>query len=73
MLHRGKITVRLASGLVICTSATSILLVFSLKFVFITGLSPLRCEVSLVHVEIILIVLVLLLFVSCVALNAIVY
>lgn len=69
MLHRRKMTARFASGLVIFSS---ILLVFSLKFVYIVGIYPLRCEVSLLHVKITLIVLVIL-FLFCIAFNCIVY
>ena len=67
--HREKMTVRLASFIV---TLGSILLIFILKFVYIVGLAPLRCEVWLVHVQIILIVLTIL-FVSCTALHFIVY
>ena len=67
--HREKMTVRLASVIV---TLGSILLIFILKFVYIVGLAPLRCEVWLVHAKIILIVLIIL-FVSCTALHFIVY
>ena len=67
--HREKMTVRLAS---VILTLGCILLIFVLKFVYIVGLAPLRCEVCLVHVQIILIVLTIL-FVSCTALHFIVY
>jgi hypothetical protein len=67
--HREKMTVRLASVIV---TLGSILLIFILKFVYIVGLAPLRCEVWLVHAKIILIVLIIM-FVSCTALHFIVY
>jgi hypothetical protein len=69
LLHREKMTVRFASVVIIFSS---ILTIFLLKFVYIVGLAPLRCELWLVHGEIILIVLTIL-FVLCTALNLIVY
>nr|CAH0103943.1 unnamed protein product [Daphnia galeata] len=69
LLHREKMTVRFASVVIIFSS---IFTVFLLKFVYIVGLAPLRCELWLVHGEIILIFLTIL-FVLCTALNLIVY
>ena len=69
LLHREKMTVRFASVVII---PSSIFTIFLLKFVYIFGLAPLRCEVRLVHTKIILIILSIL-FVLCTALNFIVY
>jgi hypothetical protein len=69
LLHREKMTVRFASVAIISSSTST---VFCLKFVYIVGLSPLRCEVWLVHAKIILVILTLL-FLLCTALNFIVY
>jgi hypothetical protein len=69
LLHREKMTVRFASVLIIFSS---ILTIFFLKFVYIVGLVPLRCEVRLFHTKIILLILSIL-FVMCTALNFIVY
>ena len=62
-------TVRFASVVIIFSS---IFTIFLLKFVYIVGLAPLRCEVWLVHTKIILLILSIL-FVLCTALNFIVY
>ena len=69
LLHREKMTVCLASCIV---SFTSILLVISLKFVYIFRLEPLRCVVWLVRVKMLLIILAVF-FVSCTSLNFVVY
>lgn len=69
IIYQGKMTVRLASVIVIFSS---ILLVFLLKFVYIFGLSPLRCEVYLVQVKISVIILVALLL-CCTVFNYVVY
>jgi hypothetical protein len=69
LLHREKMTVCLASC-VVCFS--SILLPFLLKFVYIFRLVPLRCVMWLVRVKILLAILAVL-FVSCTALNFVVY
>jgi dopamine receptor D1 len=69
LLHRKKMTVRLASAIVLLSST---LIVFLLKFIYIFDLVPLRCEVWLVHVKIVLIILIVM-FTSSIALNVIVY
>jgi hypothetical protein len=69
LLHREKVTVRLASGIV-CFS--SIFFVFIAKFVYIVGLVPLRCEMYAIHSKIIFVIIVGLL-VMCTVLNIIVY
>lgn len=69
LLHREKMTICLACFLV---SFTSILLAFSIKFVFIFRLAPLRCVVWLSRVKLLLVLLAVL-FVSCTALNFVVY
>lgn len=69
LLHREKMTVRLASGIVFLSS---ILIIFLAKFVYIVGLAPLRCEMYLVHNKIILLIVVFLL-ILCTGLNIIVY
>ncbi|EFX73329.1 hypothetical protein DAPPUDRAFT_325397 [Daphnia pulex] len=67
--HREKMTVRLACLAVVISSA---LIVFLLKFVYIAGLVPLRCQVLSVHSNILAAILVTL-FLSCIAMNFIVY
>jgi hypothetical protein len=69
LLHRKKMTVRLASVIVLLSST---LIVFLLKFIYIFDLAPLRCEVWLVHAKIILVILAVM-FASSVTLNVIVY
>jgi dopamine receptor D1 len=69
LLHRGKMTARLACASIV---ASSVFIVFSIKFVFIVGLGTIRCEMWLVHIKIITLILAIL-FVSCTALNVIVY
>ncbi|EFX73279.1 hypothetical protein DAPPUDRAFT_110002 [Daphnia pulex] len=69
LLHRGKMTARFASVVIIISS---VFIVFSIKFVFIVGLGTIRCEMWLVHIKIITLILAIL-FVSCTALNVIVY
>ena len=67
--HRDKMTVRLACPIVVISSA---LIVFLLKFVYITGIVPLRCEVLPIHSSILAGILVTL-FLLCIAMNFIVY
>jgi hypothetical protein len=62
-------TVRLASAIVLLSST---FIVFLLKFIYIFDLVPLRCEVWLIHVKIVLIILTVM-FASSIALNVIVY
>nr|CAH0103950.1 unnamed protein product [Daphnia galeata] len=69
LLHREKMTNRLACCLIV---TCSILTVFLLKFVYIVGLSILRCELLLLHVRITLIIFIVL-FVSCTAMNIVIY
>lgn len=69
LFHREKVTVRLASGIIFFSS---IFLTFLIKFVYIVGLAPLRCEVYLVHNKFIVLAVVVLL-VMCAGLNFIVY
>ena len=69
LLHREKMTNRLACCLVV---TCWILTVFLLKFVYIVGLGTLRCELLLLHVRITLI-LFMILFVSCTAMNIVIY
>jgi hypothetical protein len=70
LLHRDKMTVRLATITVIVSSLFVILL---LKFLFLARIiAPLRCEVCLLHVKIVLIILSVL-SVACTVMNFIVY
>ena len=69
LVHRQKMTGRLAWILVICSS---IFIVFSFKFVYIFRLAPLRCEVLILHTQIILIGLTIL-FVLSTAFNFILH
>jgi hypothetical protein len=69
LFHRKKMTVRLASAIVLLSST---FIVFLLKFIYIFDLVPLRCEVWLIHVKIVLIILTVM-FASSIALNVIVY
>jgi hypothetical protein len=69
LLHREKMTVRLASAILLMAAIS---LIFLLKFVYIARMSPLRCEIWLVHSKV-LAFTILLLFVSCILLNFIVY
>lgn len=69
LLHRGKLTVRFASVLMILSSIST---VFLMKFVYILRLGPLRCEMWLVHIKIMTAVLTVL-FVSCTVLTVIVH
>jgi dopamine receptor D1 len=69
LLHREKMTNRLACCLVV---TCSILTVFLLKFIYIVGLGTLRCEILLLHVKMTSTVFMIL-FVSCTAMNIIIY
>jgi hypothetical protein len=69
LLHRAKMTNRLAVYLIIICS---LLTVFLMKFVYIVRLGILRCEVWLVHTKINGVVLIIL-FTSCTVLNVIIY
>jgi hypothetical protein len=69
LLHREKMTVRLASAILLMAAIS---LIFLLKFVYIARMSPLRCEIWLVHSKV-LAFTILLLFVSCILLNFTVY
>ena len=67
--HREKMTVRLASVVMILSSSFT---VFFIKFIYIVGLSILRCEILLLHVKVTSIIFVFL-FVSCTAMNIVLY
>ena len=67
--HREKVTVRRVIYFLLFSSA---LLIFLLKFVYIFGFAPLRCEIWLVHATIAGWILIML-FISCVIINLIVY
>jgi hypothetical protein len=67
--HREKMTVRLACPIVVISSA---LIAFLLKFVYIAGLVPLRCQMLPIHSNILAAILITL-FLSCIAMNFIVY
>jgi dopamine receptor D1 len=69
LLHREKMTNRLACCLVV---TCSILTVFLFKFIYIVGLGILRCEILLLHAKVASIFFMIL-FVSCTALNIIIY
>nr|CAH0103954.1 unnamed protein product [Daphnia galeata] len=69
LLHRGKMTVRFASIVMILSS---IFTVFFLKFVYIVSLDILRCEILILHVQMTFILFTIL-FVSCTAMNIIIY
>jgi hypothetical protein len=69
MAHRDKMTVRLACAIVILSS---VFIVFLLKFVYVARLIPLRCDVQPIHSNILAAILVTL-FLSCIAMNVIVY
>jgi hypothetical protein len=69
LLHREKMTNRLACCLIV---TCSILTVFLFKFIYIVGLDILRCEILLFHVKMTLI-LFMILFVSCTAMNIVIY
>ena len=69
LLHRVKMTNRLACCLIVIGS---ILTVFLFKFVYIVRLGILRCEILLLHAKI-LSTLFIILFVSCMAMNIVVY
>ena len=62
-------TNRLACCLIV---TCSILTVFLFKFIYIVGLDILRCEILLFHVKMTLI-LFMILFVSCTAMNIVIY
>ena len=69
LMHRDKMTSRFAKvSIFVC----NIFLTFHLKFTYIMGLVPLGCEIWLVH-NIVLGLTMLILFVSCIILNLIVY
>lgn len=67
--YQEKMTVRLACNIIVIGT---ILIVFFLKIDYVIRLGTLRCEEWLVHANVIG-TIVILLFVSCVVLNAIVY
>ena len=67
LLHREKMTNRLA-----CCLTCSILTTFLLKFVYIVGLGILRCELLLLYVKMTSVIFTIL-FVSCTAMNIVVY
>ncbi|EFX73286.1 hypothetical protein DAPPUDRAFT_325486 [Daphnia pulex] len=69
LLHRRKMTTRLAGCLIITTSMVTI---FLIKFVYIVRLGTIRCEVWLVHVKVHSLILIIL-FTSCLLLNIIIY
>nr|CAH0103946.1 unnamed protein product [Daphnia galeata] len=69
LLHREKMTVRFASIVMILSS---IFTVFFLKFVYIVSLGILRCEILLLHIKMTSILFVFL-FVSCMAMNIVIY
>jgi dopamine receptor D1 len=70
LLHREKMNVRSAAVLIVIGS---LVVVFLLKFIFIVHIiAPLRCEVCLVHVKLVLIVLSVL-SLACTVFNFIVY
>ena len=65
LMHRAKMTNRLAGCLIItCSMITA----FLMKFVYIVRLGTLRCEVWLIHIKIIMTILIIL-FASCIVLN----
>jgi hypothetical protein len=69
LMHQNKMTSRFAkSTMIVC----NISLVFHLKFVYIMGLAPLRCEVWLVHITVVELT-ILILFVSYIILSVVVY
>jgi len=67
LLHRAKMTNRLAGCLII---TCSMLTVFLMKFVYIVRLGTLRCEVWLIHIKMVMTFLPIL-FTSCIVLNII--
>ena len=67
--HRKKVTVRLVVGALLLSL---VLVTFILKFVFIFRLAPIRCEILFVHVKVMGLTTVIL-FVSCIIANFIVY
>ena len=67
--HREKVTVRRVIYFLLFSSA---FLIFLLKFVYIFGFAPLRCEIWFVHATIAGWTLIIL-FISCVIINFIVY
>ncbi len=69
LLHRAKMTNRLAGCLIITCST---LTVFLMKFVYIVQLGSIRCEVWLVDIKVHAIILIIL-FSSCIVLNIIIY
>jgi dopamine receptor D1 len=69
LLHRKKMTTRLAGCLII---TCSLLTLFLMKFVYIVQLGTLHCEVWLVHVKMILVISIIL-FTSCVLFNMTIY
>jgi hypothetical protein len=69
LLHREKMTNRLACCLIV---TCSILTVFLFKFVYLVGLGILRCEIFLLHAKI-LSILFMILFVSCTTMNIVIY
>ncbi|EFX73287.1 hypothetical protein DAPPUDRAFT_253452 [Daphnia pulex] len=69
LLHRAKMTNRLAVYLILTCST---LTVFLMKFVYIVQLGTIRCEVWLAHVKMFVSVIISL-FASCVVLNIIIY
>jgi dopamine receptor D1 len=69
LLHREKMTNRLACCLVV---TCSILMVFLFKFIYIVGLGILRCEILLLQVKTATILFIIL-FGSCTAMNIIIH
>jgi dopamine receptor D1 len=69
LLHRKKMTKRLASCLII---TSSVFTVFLIKFVYIVQLSIIRCEILLIHVKMNAIIIITL-FASCFVINIIIY
>nr|CAH0102016.1 unnamed protein product [Daphnia galeata] len=69
LLHREKMTNRLACCLIV---TCSILTVFLFKFIYIVQLDILRCEILLLHAKVASIIFMIL-FVSCMAMNIVVY
>ena len=69
LLHREKMTKRLAFCLIV---TCSILTTFLFKFIYIVGLDILRCEILILHVQMTSVIFTIL-FVSCTAMNIVVY
>ena len=69
LLHRRKMTTRFAGCLII---TCSVFIVFLIKFVYIVQLRTLGCETLLLHLKMNAVILVVL-FISCIVLNIIIY